>query len=618
MLIVMLLSLGVLYSEDGGDKKLIKPVYTKVYSDLNETTNPVISPNGKFIVFKKNESSIQSNLFIIPADGSKSPVRITTGNYLDEYPQWSPLGDKIAFSSARISGVGEIFTLDVSQETGLAASEIKRITLTGGFCPRWSPDAKQIFYFSNGKNIVLWEMNLIPSNGGLSKKIGSTRRSGPLNAKFSKDGKYIYYTNYEVKGSSILRISSSGGKAELVYDKKILTDISPSGNLLLMGGSLIGPANGKGKTQDIPLEKNMGIASWGNDENSLLSSSNEFISTLRIINSYGGQYRNLTDGTKRDFPPAWSPDGKTIAYLTNLNGSTALMIMPASGGAARQIPVKNRMVSGWKLSWSPNGKMLAINAVEKNGMIIIDLEAHKDYVLSTKVRPYADYKWSNDSKSIYYRDTKSFYNKNNIIYQIGLDGKETILVPSKPWQELADLHPLNQDRIFLIRKTVSKDSSFLITRSLKSKQEKEILRLKGIIWEVSISPNGKLAAFTLREDRKSSEPGIGIYLMSLDELKPVKIAHEEGFPWNIKWDKENSKIFFLEQGEGELIHIMSVTINDRQKTTLTESDPFTKWRYDISPDRSQIVYTASEYKNGSIWKLDISEIMKVYKNKVKK
>jgi Tol biopolymer transport system component len=560
LLIVMLLSRGVIYSEDGGDKKLIKPLYTKVYSDLKETTYPVISPNGKFIVFNKIESSTQANLFIIPSDGSKSPVRITTGNYLDSNPKWSPLGDKIVFSSERIGGVSEVFTLAISQESGVASDELKRITLSGGECPEWSPDAKQILYVNAENDAITFGINLIPSNGGLPKTIGSTRRVLPMNVKFSKDGKYIYFNKYDAKGWSIYKASSNGGESELLYDKHRLLDISPSGNLLLMGGSLIGPANGKGEIQIISTLENMQITSWGNDENSLIASSTEYISILRIINSYGGQYRNLTDGTKYDYPPAWSPDGKVIAYMTNLNGSTALMLIPASGGAARQIPTKNLLVSNSLLIWSPDGKKLATRPAGKKGILIIDTELNKENLLLPKDSISYAFVWSNDSRSIYYQDAQTFSNKKNFINRVGLDGKVTKIVSPKPWQAFATYQPVDQEKIYLIRRTVARDSSFLICRSLKSKKEKEILRLKGSFSMISISPNGKLAVFSWAQESS----GNGIYLISFDELKPVKIATAESV-WGFNWDKDGSRIFFIEEGKGEPSHIKSISINDRQK-----------------------------------------------------
>ncbi len=626
MLIVMLLSFGFLFTEENGGDKLKHPVYTKMFSDPQDIFMPAISPNGKFIVYPKVETNEQNNLFIIPSDGSKPPVRITSGNYIDMRPKWSPIGDKILFESQR-GGVSstDIYSLEVSQESGVAAGEIKRITISGGMYGEWSPDAKQILFINYEKDFSTMSFNLIPSNGGLSKTIYSMGRLLPMYLKFSPDGKYIYFckrTGWQE--TSINRISSSGGEAELLYEKKTIIDISPNGDFLVMGDNdsknpdrekyfLIGSSSGKGVTQKFPVLKKMRITSWGNDENSLIATSAEYTSSLRVINSYGGKYRELTDGRGWDYPPAWSPDGKSIAYMTQLNGSTALMLIPASGGAARQIPTKNILNRFSMLRWAPSGKMLAIEPDSKKGILIVDLELNKEYLLLPQAVINFSFVWSNDSKSLYYNLRK---NSKNYINRVELDGKVTAIVSSKSSQKFVNLsQPVDQDKIYILRYT--DDSSILFSISLRSKQEKEILRFKGNVFEVSISPDGKLAAFSLFPIIKSSESTEDIYLMSFDEAKPVKIATTKNL-YLIKWNNDGSRIFFIDQDESWNAHVGSISITDRQKTNLTESDPSSIWEYDLSPDASQIVYCAEAAKNSSVWRLDISEIMKDYKNKLKK
>ena len=618
-LIVVLFTFGIVHSEGDGDDKLKHPVYTKIYSDPDNIFNPHISPNGKFIVFFSTQSDKDFNLFIIPSDGSKSPRQITTGKYTDVWPKWSPLGDKIVFQSSRSDNVSDIYTLEVSQETGLAVSEIKRITLKGGRFPEWSPDAKLILFSNFEMNTSTTTAYLIPSNGGLTKKIYSGRHL-IWNWKFSPDGN-IYFSKINNKREEfIYRISSNGGKAKLIYKNKRVLGISPKGDFLLMydmdrenpdRGYFIGPSSGKGVAQKIPVLKEMSIKSWGNDEKFLISTKTEYSSILRVVNSYGGKYRELTDGRGYDFSPVWSPDGKSIAYTTQLNGSISIMIIPARGGAAKQIPTQNIINTNNLLSWSPNGKMLATRPVNRKGLLVIDLESKKEYLLSPQETIKYTFVWSNDSKSIYYQVAK---NSKNYIKRVGLDGKATTILTSTMSYIFLYNQPIDKDKIYLVKRTVARDSMFLISTSLKSKQEKIIIGFKGFI-EVSISPNGKLAVISRSIDKKNI-----IYLMSLDEQKPVKInSLETGhYLYDIKWNKESSRIFFIEGEESAVTNINSISINDRQKTIITESDKAPKWSYDISPDASQIVYTADVSKNSSIWKLDITEILKEYKNKLKK
>ena len=50
-------------------------------------------------------------------------------------------------------------------------------------------------------------------------------------------------------------------------------------------------------------------------------------SLLWIVDAKGERLRQLTEGTFRDSAPAFSPDGKRIAFLSNRSGSTQIHVM---------------------------------------------------------------------------------------------------------------------------------------------------------------------------------------------------------------------------------------------------------------------------------------------------
>jgi tricorn protease len=74
-----------------------------------------------------------------------------------------------------------------------------------------------------------------------------------------------------------------------------------------------------------------------------------------------GATRNLTStqGADEDHP-AWSPDGKTIAYTTDASGNQQIAIRPAEGGPEKQL---TNFKSGYLYGpvWSPDGKTLAFS-----------------------------------------------------------------------------------------------------------------------------------------------------------------------------------------------------------------------------------------------------------------
>jgi dipeptidyl aminopeptidase/acylaminoacyl peptidase len=112
----------------------------------------------------------RSHVFVVPADGSGKPLQITSGDYEDSNPAWSPSGSKIAFASGRdddwdLTQITDIHVVDAG------GGEPERITKGGGSVgmPSWSPDGDRIAHvFEPG---VLdyprhTQIAVVPSGGG--------------------------------------------------------------------------------------------------------------------------------------------------------------------------------------------------------------------------------------------------------------------------------------------------------------------------------------------------------------------------------------------------------------------------------------------------------------------
>ena len=67
--------------------------------------------------------------------------------------------------------------------------------------------------------------------------------------------------------------------------------------------------------------------------------------------------RQLTNTTKKDKHPRWSPDGKRILFESNRSGDNQLWVIDRDGGEARQLTtIATEAGNGM---WSPDGKMIA-------------------------------------------------------------------------------------------------------------------------------------------------------------------------------------------------------------------------------------------------------------------
>jgi len=80
-------------------------------------------------------------------------------------------------------------------------------------------------------------------------------------------------------------------------------------------------------------------------------------SNLWIADADGGRVRALTQGTWRDGSPAWSPDGKRIAFLSDRDGGEQLHVMWAD---TREVTALTRLERApADLAWSPDGRRIA-------------------------------------------------------------------------------------------------------------------------------------------------------------------------------------------------------------------------------------------------------------------
>ena len=96
---------------------------------------------------------------------------------------------------------------------------------------------------------------------------------------------------------------------------------------------------------------------------------------LWLADSDGGRLRQFTHGKWSDTQPRWSPDGRTLAFLSNRGSEeqAQLYLLPADGGEAR--PLTDLKGSFANFEWSPDGARLVCQFRRKDADA---LEREKD------------------------------------------------------------------------------------------------------------------------------------------------------------------------------------------------------------------------------------------------
>ena len=117
-----------------------RKVRTLIAGGVN--TFPVMSPDGKRILFRRMLGEMNSEVFVAEADGS-NPRNLTNHPSFEGWPSWSPDGRQIAFAGNRNANY-QVFLMNADgSNVRLLANTEGRATV-----PRWSPDGRTI-YFTN-------------------------------------------------------------------------------------------------------------------------------------------------------------------------------------------------------------------------------------------------------------------------------------------------------------------------------------------------------------------------------------------------------------------------------------------------------------------------------------
>jgi dipeptidyl aminopeptidase/acylaminoacyl peptidase len=89
---------------------------------------------------------------------------------------------------------------------------------------------------------------------------------------------------------------------------------------------------------------------------------NAYNSNIWKMPFIGGEPIQMTTSIKSDYHPRWSPDGKTIAFLSDREGESQIWLINPSGGEARKLTDSPTSISAF--AWSPCGKKIAYLAHE--------------------------------------------------------------------------------------------------------------------------------------------------------------------------------------------------------------------------------------------------------------
>lgn len=408
-------------SRDGGDAR-------RLTSAVGTATDPMFSPDGSMIAFT-GEYEGNRDVYVIPANGG-IPRRLTYHPGPDEVLGWTPDGKGVLFRSNRNSYVDFVGQLYV---VGLEGGGFPReLELPMGEEASLSPDGTHLAYVPNpkwqrawkryhgGQTTPIWIVNLatseveysVPrenSNDSSPMWVGDTiyflsDRSGPISL-FAYDTKSKQVTEV-VKNSGLDFKSASAGAGGVIYEQfgtLHLYDIKSQQvkDLTIRVAADLPQVKPHFVPVDAKTIQNIELSPTG--VRAVLEAHGEILT----VPSDKGDIRNLTNTPaveERD--PAWSPNGKWIAYFSDRGGEYGLELREQNGmGEPRRIELGNPPSFFYSPVWSPDSKRIAYTDKRLN-VWYVDVDQGKPVKVDTN--PFEapertfDPVWSPDSQWIAY------------------------------------------------------------------------------------------------------------------------------------------------------------------------------------------------------------------------
>ncbi len=267
-----------------------------------------------------------------------------------------------------------------------------------------------------------------------------------------------------------------------------------------------------------------------------------------LINIDDGIHLPLIDGGSSSHSPRWSPDGKSLLFVTETDGKPELRLFyfqsDRSIGLAQFISAPSRAV------WSPDGKHIAFNMFikGKNPSFAIPVDKPDGAKWNDAMKVFDDLTFRFDGAGYLPKGTTQ-------VFTLPIEGGS----PRQLTHGDVDMNAstwLDNDAILVTGNTAKdRDMDFIESEiyaiEMNDLSMTALTSRDGPDGGATVSPNGKYIAYIGYDDKVLSYQQSNLYIMNADGSKQRELAADfSGSIGQIKWQSNSKSIIFSSEDHG--------------------------------------------------------------------
>ena len=398
-------------------------------TEVGQQFSPAISPDGTRIAFVWNGDGTHYNVYIKPVSGG-APYRFTNDETPDLHPSWSPDGRTIALLHQSPSETDLVLkALDGGAERILRRLQ-DPLSLwssvnpySGCQSPSWTPDGSQIVLTDSLGSTKGFGLVSISTTTGDERVLTSAPGDDQdCYSRVSPDGRTIAFVRYlsHWVGDIYTMDSDGSNLKQLTHDSRDVRglDWSMDGRQIVFASKLRGAyelrsigAHG-GESTPIPSD----TASASDPEVSpkggfiafVESEENWNIWRARLTDGHVGKAERFLASSGQNHSPSFSPDGQTIAFVSDRSGNPEIWFADADGLNLRQV---THFGGPWlgTIRWAPDGHAIVFDARPSghSAVFTMDTAGGEPKPVQQDNFEVRRPSWSRDGKSIYFDSTRT-------------------------------------------------------------------------------------------------------------------------------------------------------------------------------------------------------------------